>query len=141
MFGSHLSIAGGMHNALLSAEKYGMETVQVFTKNQKQWGCGPLEEGMVAERRGHCGRLKFTQKVSHGSYLISLASPNEGLWGKGVELFVEELRRCVSLGIPYLVTHPGAHMGEREAAGLKRVARALDLVHQQVPADGVVTCL
>jgi hypothetical protein len=31
MFGSHLSIAGGMHHALLQAETYGMETVQVFT--------------------------------------------------------------------------------------------------------------
>jgi endonuclease IV len=31
MFGSHLSIAGGMHNALLEAERLGMDTVQVFT--------------------------------------------------------------------------------------------------------------
>ena len=31
MFGSHLSIAGGMHNALLRAEQLGMESVQVFT--------------------------------------------------------------------------------------------------------------
>jgi endonuclease IV len=33
MFGSHLSIAGSMHNALLEAEKLGFDTVQVFTKN------------------------------------------------------------------------------------------------------------
>jgi endonuclease IV len=33
MFGSHLSISGGMHQAIIAAEKYGMGTVQVFTKN------------------------------------------------------------------------------------------------------------
>ena len=38
MFGSHLSIAGGLHNALLAAEKYGMDTVQVFTKSPQLWG-------------------------------------------------------------------------------------------------------
>ena len=44
MFGAHLSIAGGMHNALLEAENLGLDTVQVFTKNQKQWKCKPLED-------------------------------------------------------------------------------------------------
>jgi deoxyribonuclease IV len=34
MFGSHLSIAGGLHNALLDAEKLGCDTVQIFTNNQ-----------------------------------------------------------------------------------------------------------
>ena len=45
------------------------------------------------------------------------------------------------LGIPYLVTHPGAHVGEGEEAGLKRVAESLDIVHGQIPAGGVTTCL
>jgi deoxyribonuclease-4 len=45
------------------------------------------------------------------------------------------------LKIPYLVTHPGAHMGEGEEAGLKRVAQALDEVHAVVPPDSVITCL
>ena len=44
MYGSHLSISGGMHNALLNAEKFGFDTVQVFTKNQQQWRCPPLVE-------------------------------------------------------------------------------------------------
>jgi deoxyribonuclease-4 len=55
------------------------------------------------------------------------------------------LRRCIALGIPWLVTHPGAHVGEGEEAGLRRVAKSLDEVHAAVPANGnthgVVTCL
>ena len=134
-----------MHNALLAAEKLGMATVQVFTKNQQQWKCRPLEDGCVESWRRECTRLKFEETVSHDSYLINLASPDEELWRKSVDLFIEELKRCVLLGIPYLVTHPGAHMGEGEEKGLKRVAQALDVVHEAIPqvrgAQRVVTCL
>jgi deoxyribonuclease-4 len=133
MFGSHLSIAGGLHNAALAAEKFGMDTVQIFTKNQQQWRVKPLEEDVVASWKSHCGRLNLEHTVSHDSYLINLASPDDALWQKSIELFVEELRRCAILGIPYLVTHPGAHVGCGEDAGLKRVAEALDIVHQRLP--------
>ncbi len=141
MFGSHLSIAGGMHNALLAAEKLEMTTVQIFTKNQQQWKCSPLAESAISDWTTHRDRLKFRHTVSHDSYLINLASPDEALRKKSIDLFIEEVRRCVILGIPFLVTHPGAHMGEGEEVGLKRVAASLDEVHRSVPADGVVTCL
>jgi deoxyribonuclease-4 len=141
MFGSHLSISGGMHNALLEAEKLGMDCVQVFTKNQQQWKCSPLPNEAVANWQSHCGRLKFKKTVSHDSYLINLASPDPALRAKSIELFIEELSRCVMLKIPFLVTHPGAHMGEGEEVGLQRVAQALDEVHAAIPGDGVITCL
>jgi deoxyribonuclease-4 len=130
-----------MHHALLSAEKFGMETVQVFTKNQQQWKCSPLTDSVISQWASHRDRLKFKHTVSHDSYLINLASVDPALRAKSIELFAEELRRCVLLGIPYLVTHPGAHMGEGEEAGLLRVAEALDEVHAMLPADGVITCL
>ena len=60
---------------------------------------------------------------------------------KSIALFKDELSRCSGLGIPYLVTHPGAHMGQGEEIGLKRVAAAPDGIHAAVPADGVITCL
>jgi deoxyribonuclease IV len=141
MFGSHLSIAGGLHNALLSAEKLGMETVQIFTKNQQQWKCRPLEKGIIEQWCTHCMRLKFSKTISHDSYLINLASPDELLWRKSVELFIEEMSRCELLGIPYLVTHPGAHMGMGEEEGLRRVVAALDVVHDFLPRAKVITCL
>lgn len=141
MFGSHLSIAGGMHNALLEADKLDMNCVQVFTKNQKQWNTKSLDPAAVSEWRTHCDRLKFKITVSHDSYLINLASPDEVLRRKSIDLFIEEVRRCAILQIPYLVTHPGAHMGEGEEAGLNRIAKALDEVHAAIPADGVTTCL
>ncbi|HVT87356.1 MAG TPA: deoxyribonuclease IV [Tepidisphaeraceae bacterium] len=141
MFGSHLSIAGGMHNALLEAERLGFDTVQVFTKNQQQWKCKPLDPAAIEEWSKHQKRLKFKKTVSHDSYLINLASADDVLWKKSIDLFVEEVMRCDLLAIPYLVTHPGAHLGTGEDAGLKRVAEALDIVHQTVDSSKTTTCL
>ena len=141
MFGSHLSIAGGMYKALLEAERLEFSTVQVFTKNQQQWAFAPLGNEGVAQWKSHCQRLKFEQTVSHDSYLINLASPDAALRQRSIGLFVEEVSRCAALGIPLLVTHPGAHMGEGEDAGLRRVAESLDAVHAALPTAGVTTCL
>jgi deoxyribonuclease-4 len=166
MFGSHLSIAGGLHKALLSAEALQMDCVQIFTKspnswgmepvktakdshysdkqlltkNQQQWKCKPLDPAAIQAWETERDRLKFAHTVSHDSYLINLASADDVLWNKSIDLFVEELTRCSVLGIPYLVTHPGAHLGTGEDVGLKRVAKAMDVIHKRVPA-GVITCL
>ncbi len=141
MFGSHLSIAGGMHNALLKAAELKMDCVQVFTKNQRQWKVKPLQDEEVRLWFEHQERTGIEPAVSHDSYLINLASPDAAARRRSIALFREELLRCEALGIPYLVTHPGAHMGAGEAKGLKQVARSLDRVHRDLAGLKVVTCL
>ena len=141
MFGSHLSIAGGLHNALIEARALDMQCVQVFTKNQRQWKVKPLTAEQVELWHHHWRQTKIRQVVSHDSYLINLASPDTGMRRRSISLFREELLRCEALSIPLLVTHPGAHMQAGEARGLARVARALDQLHRQLPGLTVVTCL
>jgi deoxyribonuclease-4 len=141
MFGSHLSTAGGMHNALLDARRLTMECVQVFTKNQRQWFSPPLDPAAVRDWQSHRKEIPLQSVISHDSYLINLASPSPELLGKSTALFREEIERCEALDIPYLVTHPGAHMGEGEAAGLKRIIESLDKVHAELRGYKTVTCL
>jgi len=118
-----------------------MEVVQVFTKNQQQWHSMPLAAHAVKEWQFHCRRLKFRRTVSHASYLINLASPDAVLRDKSIAMFVEELARCAALNIPYLVTHPGAHMGAGEKAGLSRIAGAIDDAYRRLGSVNVTTCL
>ena len=141
MFGSHLSIAGGMHNALLAAEGYGMETVQVFTKNQQQWNARPLDPAAVKLFREHAERLGFQHIVAHDSYLINLAARDEALWEKSIGAFIHEMERCDQLGIRYLVTHPGAHVGSGEEAGVARVVAAMNRILRQQESGSVTVCL
>jgi len=161
MVGSHLSIAGGMFRAIEEARRLGFDCVQVFTKNQRQWRAPPLsEDEVVAWRRAVVeagwddlpGRL-----VSHNSYLVNLASPDPDARARSVALQREEIERCERLGIPWCVTHPGAHLGAArtpgtpnvlgaepnpdERAGLERIARSLDEIHAATPGYRTVTCL
>lgn len=141
MFGSHLSISGGMHLALLEAEKLRFSTVQVFTKNQQQWQARPLDPAAVATFRQQAERLGFEQMVAHDSYLINLAAVDDGLRSKSMEAFAEEMRRCDALGIRYLVTHPGAHCGQGEETGLRKVVEAFRSILQEQPEGKVTVCV
>jgi deoxyribonuclease-4 len=69
---------------------------------------------------------KLVQMAAHDSYLINLAAPEDALYRKSVTAFADELERAETLGLDYLVTHPGAHTGSGVEAGIARVAAALD---------------
>ena len=125
-FGAHMSISGGLHKAFGQGERAGCDTIQIFSKNQQQWRGKPLIEQDIALFQAEQQRTGFGPLIVHDSYLINLASPNDELWEKSIAAFGDELERCAALGIPYLVTHPGAHTGSGEESGLRREAEALN---------------
>jgi deoxyribonuclease IV len=143
MFGSHLSISGGMHHAANAAQALGMETVQVFTKNQQQWAAPPLTPVGIDAWKSAVTAAGLGPTVAHDSYLINLASPDDASWAKSIAAFAHEIARCGQLGIPLLVTHPGAHMGSGEETGCQRVAEGLDKAFAEAGSDakGVTVCL
>lgn len=142
MFGSHLSIAGGMHKALLEAERLGLDTVQVFTKNQQQWRVPPLDPGAVTAWTTEMKRLGWQGRtVAHASYLINLASPDDELWAKSVDLMRVEIERCETLGIPYLVHHPGACTTSTPEDGLRRIVKAYKRLFRETRGYQTVSCL
>src|SRR5207245_6230872 len=59
-------------------------------------------------------------------YLPNLSCPEEELYKKSVDTLVAEVDRCIELGIPYLVTHLGSHLGIGREIGLKRISNALN---------------
>jgi deoxyribonuclease-4 len=133
LFGAHMSIAGGLHKALLAAQVHQCGTVQLFTKNNNQWAGKPLSADDVAVFRRTLRQTRLRFATAHDCYLINLASPDAALYRRSVEAFVEELRRAEALGLAYLVTHPGAATDGDEPRGLQRVAAALDEAHQRCP--------
>ena len=147
LLGSHLSIAGAMTNALDEAESLGLDTVQVFTKNQRTWKIKPLDDEPRDAGNARIDALGWGGRaVAHDSYLINLASPDDELWNKSLTLMREEIERCHALGIPHLVSHPGAHMRkemdpeEAVEAGLQRIADAYAILFKETEHANVVTC-
>jgi deoxyribonuclease-4 len=134
-FGSHLSIAGGMANAIERARAMGMGALQVFVKNQRQWKAHDFRRDDF--ERWHELRLQALQDgtfgpiVAHATYLINLAAADEFLYTRSRDAFAEELLRCQALGIPYLVVHPGSAGAQSRGIALRRVGEALQQIFDQ----------
>ena len=133
LFGAHLSIAGGVVNAVNDAVRLGCDTVQLFTKNNTQWAGKAFAPDEPANFRKAARKAKLKFPTAHDSYLINLATDNAILWRKSVGAFADEMARAEALGLAYLVTHPGAHVGCGEDGGLANVVRALDEIHARFP--------
>jgi deoxyribonuclease-4 len=130
-----MSVAGGMHRAVDHARAVEAGALQVFVKSPNQWAARPFAPGEVdAYRAAADGAGLARHTLAHASYLINLGSPDATLWEKSIAAFVLELSRCETLGIPWLVVHPGSHMGSGVETGCARVATALDRVFTRTPA-------
>jgi deoxyribonuclease-4 len=133
LFGAHMSIAGGFHNALLQAQAHGCDSVQLFTRAPNQWSGREISDEDVRLFRRTLRQTRLRHTMAHDCYLTNLASPDESLYRRSLETFLVELQRAERLGLRYLVMHPGAHLDSGEEAGLARVAAALDEIHGRAP--------
>jgi deoxyribonuclease-4 len=122
-----MSIAGGIHLALERMEKIGGRAMQIFTANQRQWRGAKLDAERVALYQARWRESGKPPVAAHDNYLINLAALDEQILRQSVAAFVEELKRCEELGIPFLVMHPGAHGGQGTERGLTRLVENLDL--------------
>lgn len=132
LLGAHMSVSGGVDTAFERAKAINCTALQIFTKSNRQWQAKNLELEVIdrfCRYQTECG----LPVVCHASYLLNLATPDDGIWHKSIDALVIELERCEQLKIPYLVLHPGGHMGSGVEAGLTRIATALDIAHERLP--------
>lgn len=134
ILGAHMSIAGGYYKSVVSAKEATCQCVQLFTKNNNQWRAKSITDDDVSRFKTALTEHGIVAPLSHSSYLINLAAPDDELWKKSIDAFVVELQRADMLGIPYVVLHPGAFTTSSEEAGIQRIGQALDEVHGQTPA-------
>lgn len=132
ILGAHVSTSGGVHLAPARGAAIGATAIQVFTKSPNQWRDPALppeaREALAKSMSNHDIKGIF----AHDSYLINMASPDPSLNAKSRTAFERELHRCETLGIPYLVSHPGNYIDDREQ-GLNRNAQGYTLCLLNVP--------
>ncbi len=114
-----------MASAPARGAEIGATAIQIFTKTPNQWREPQLRKEEVAEFPRELERSGIQAVVSHDSYLINLASPVPALRARSIISFKGEIARCDELGVPYVVTHPGNYMDDREA-GIRRNAAAYE---------------
>ena len=122
--GAHVSTAGGVSRAPARADMIGATAMQIFTKTPNQWR-EPIigvEESAAFKTALAASGVAFA--TAHDSYLINLASPDRALRARSIASFRAELRRCHTLGLDALVSHPGNFIDDR-ASGIARNADAI----------------
>ena len=136
--GCHVSIAGSIDMAVDNAVKRGCTAFQIFTRNPRGWHAKPLTEDDI---RNFKSKMKASgidrlATCAHMPYLPNLATPKEEGFRRSVKTLVDEARRCSQLGIPYLVTHLGSHLGTGDEAGIARLVEGLTEAGQAKTEEG-----
>lgn len=139
--GSHMSISGGLHKAFERIRSVDGTALQIFTRNQRQWKIPELTDEMIEQFKEAWKDWGDYPVAAHDSYLINLASPKKDTAEKSLHAFTEEMRRCEALGIPWLVTHPGSHLGKGVDEGIKRYVKRLDKAIEDSDTETVTVLL
>lgn len=137
--GVHVSIAGSLDLSVDRAQDAGGDVFQIFSRNPRGWAYPPLPGEVSREFRAKVTTTHIIP-VSHMPYLPNLASPKPEIYEKSVASLSAELDRCGQLGIPYLVTHLGHHLGDGMAGGRNRVINAINTALES-SAAGVMLLL
>jgi deoxyribonuclease IV len=128
IFGAHCSTAGGVHRALDRAESIGAGSCQIFVKNNMQWSARKYSEADVLKFKERWTGSNCKLLFGHTGYLINVAAPASANRERSIQSLILEIELADQLGLPFLVLHPGAHLGTGEEAGLRQAARGLDEV-------------
>src|SRR6476646_2072027 len=123
--GAHMSVAGGVSNAVERAVVHGCEALQIFTKNANQWRGRPIDQSEVRLFRQRIDQAGITPVVSHASYLINLATTFPVLREQSIAAFIDELDRADALGLLGVVIHPGTCTAGSDDEGLRLIAAAI----------------
>lgn len=110
--GAHVSISGGVGNAPLNAKAIGAKAFAMFTKNQRQWKSAPLSADSIAAFKKNCADCGFLPEhiLPHDGYLINMGNPEADKRKQSLEAFIDEMTRCMQLGLDRLNFHPGSSL-------------------------------
>jgi deoxyribonuclease IV len=128
-----MSIRGGVSAAIERARSIRCTAMQIFVKNNMQWFARPLTGDEIRAFLNHVQRGELSSVFGHANYLINLAATNPQFHANSIRALAEELVRADQLELPFLVLHPGAHLGAGEEAGLKKIVDSVDEVFRKIP--------
>jgi deoxyribonuclease IV len=124
--GLHVSISGGLHKAVERAKDRGCDVFQIFSHSPRSWNSKNLSGEEARRFISSFGKSGLALAVDHMPYLPNLASPKDDVFQRSIDALSLELDRCHMLGIPYLVSHLGSHLGAGWEEGFKRIVKAID---------------
>jgi deoxyribonuclease-4 len=125
--GCHVSASGSIDKSVDNAVERDCSAFQIFTRSPRSWHAKDLTKEVIDAFKSKLKASKIDRfaTCAHMPYLPNLATPKDDAFEKSVNTLINEVERCAQLGIPYLVTHLGSHLGTGEEAGIKKLVEAL----------------
>src|ERR1700687_1307334 len=133
LLAAHMSIRGGVSMAIERARSIRCTAMQMFVKNNMQWFSRPLAREEIRAFLEHQQHGQLLSVFAHANYLINLATTNPQFHANSIRALSEELTRADQLELPFLVLHPGAHLGAGEEAGLEKIVASINRVFREIP--------
>jgi deoxyribonuclease-4 len=134
--GAHVSVAGGVDNAVERQLDVGGNCGQIFTTSPQVWQHADIEDEEANRFREESSDSAVGPWVIHSAYLVNLATPKDDLREKSVASMQAEVDAAARLGIEYVNVHLGAHTGAGVEQGLDNAASVLDEL--DIPEDVTV---
>ncbi len=104
----------------------GCTTLQMFSRNPRAWMTRRIDAAKITQFKEKLRTSEISPVFLHTPYLLNLGSPKKDVYAKSVESLRTELLRAGELGIGFVVTHLGSHLGHGKMNGLRRVVKALE---------------
>ena len=125
--GCHVSASGSIDKSVDNAVERDCSAFQIFTRSPRSWHAKELTKEVIDAFKSKLKDSKIDRFAicAHMPYLPNLATPKNDAFEKSVNTLISEVERCAQLGIPYLVTHLGSHLGTGEEAGIKKLVEGL----------------
>jgi len=125
--GCHVSASGSIDKSVDNAVERDCSAFQIFTRSPRSWHAKDLTKEVIDAFKSKLKSSKIDRFAicAHMPYLPNLATPKNDAFEKSVDTLISEVERCAQLGIPYLVTHLGSHLGTGEEAGIKKLVEGL----------------
>ena len=136
-FGAHMSTGGGVWKALERGRGINCEVIQLFVKNNMQWFGKPYAPADLTQYANEFNQCGFACVFGHTGYLINLGAAASDNRDKSIKSLIQEIQMATDLGLPFLVMHPGAHLGAGEAAGFKQIVAGLNEVFRATKHSSV----
>ncbi|MCY3740572.1 MAG: deoxyribonuclease IV [Candidatus Poribacteria bacterium] len=141
VLGAHVSTSGGIHNAIKNGTDLQCDTIQIFLRNPNQWQGKPPTPEITEKFSTAWSEADLGDVIVHDIHLSNLASPKIDVLEKSRQAFREQMELAQLLGIRYIVTHLGAHLGEGEKFGLKQLTDSFDFLFENTEAPDVMLLL
>ena len=91
-----------------------------------QWLGRPQTPQELALYKSELAANSLRWLFGHTGYLINLGAPPSENRDRSIASLIQEIQLATALGLPFLVMHPGAHLGTGEAAATRQIIAGLD---------------